>query len=316
MISYVEENKKDGKCYLFFDEIQTLDGWQDACKTLRLYNYSLFITGCPLLYEYVETWLNTVKAPKIKRKSLNVLKSAFTLYIKPVIKDKPLNKVRTPEMLKAIENCPYSYMRQVVYNVLRAVFKRAYQYDLIEENPAEKLDFVYHKRKKGHALTRDEQTAFLQAIQDEPTRPLWLFYLLSGVRCQEALTILWEDIDSEHNRIFIRGTKTETSERYIPLFPQISEILQEIPRTGAKVFPYTYRAVQCAFYRIRKKSGLQFRIHDLRHTFATRCLESGITTKTVSKWLGHKHTSTTDEIYSHLLTEFERTEIAKFNPKI
>jgi len=45
LISYVEENKKCGKCYLFFDEIQTLDGWQDACKTLRLYNYSLFITG-------------------------------------------------------------------------------------------------------------------------------------------------------------------------------------------------------------------------------------------------------------------------------
>ena len=45
LIAYVEENKKDGKCYLFFDEIQTLDGWQDACKTLRLYNYSLFITG-------------------------------------------------------------------------------------------------------------------------------------------------------------------------------------------------------------------------------------------------------------------------------
>ncbi|MBP3591484.1 MAG: ATP-binding protein [Clostridia bacterium] len=45
LISYVEENKKNGKCYLFFDEIQTLDGWQDACKTLRLYDYSLFITG-------------------------------------------------------------------------------------------------------------------------------------------------------------------------------------------------------------------------------------------------------------------------------
>lgn len=45
LIRYVEENKKRGKCYLFFDEIQTLDGWQDACKTLRLYEYSLFITG-------------------------------------------------------------------------------------------------------------------------------------------------------------------------------------------------------------------------------------------------------------------------------
>lgn len=45
LISYVEENKKQGRCYLFFDEIQILDGWQDACRTLRLYDYSLFITG-------------------------------------------------------------------------------------------------------------------------------------------------------------------------------------------------------------------------------------------------------------------------------
>lgn len=45
LIDYVENHHKEGKCYLFFDEIQVLDGWQDACKTLRLYDYSLFITG-------------------------------------------------------------------------------------------------------------------------------------------------------------------------------------------------------------------------------------------------------------------------------
>lgn len=45
LISYVDETKKPGKCYLFFDEVQTLNGWQDACKTLRLYDCSLFITG-------------------------------------------------------------------------------------------------------------------------------------------------------------------------------------------------------------------------------------------------------------------------------
>ncbi len=45
LIDYIEKNRKDGKCYLFFDEIQELEGWQDACKTLRLYDYSIFITG-------------------------------------------------------------------------------------------------------------------------------------------------------------------------------------------------------------------------------------------------------------------------------
>ncbi len=45
LLDYVEENKKSGKCYIFLDEIQMLDGWQDACKTLRLYDNSVFITG-------------------------------------------------------------------------------------------------------------------------------------------------------------------------------------------------------------------------------------------------------------------------------
>ena len=45
LINYIEENRKNGKCYVFLDEIQMLDNWQEACKTLRLYNNSIFITG-------------------------------------------------------------------------------------------------------------------------------------------------------------------------------------------------------------------------------------------------------------------------------
>lgn len=46
LIKYVDENKKSGeKCYLFFDEIKNLKGWQEACKTLRLDDNSVFITG-------------------------------------------------------------------------------------------------------------------------------------------------------------------------------------------------------------------------------------------------------------------------------
>lgn len=162
---------------------------------------------CPLLYEYLDEWLTDVKAPQIKPKSLKVLRSAVENYIKPTIANKPLYKVRPPEMLKAIDSCPYSYMRQVVYNVFRAAFKRAYLYDLIAENPTDKMQFVKHYRKTGRALTQEEQAAFIKAIENEPSRPLWVFYLLSGCRTSEALTLLWEDIDYKQGRIFIRGTK-------------------------------------------------------------------------------------------------------------
>lgn len=45
LLDYVEKNRKDGKCYVFLDEIQILDDWADTVRTLRLYNNSVFITG-------------------------------------------------------------------------------------------------------------------------------------------------------------------------------------------------------------------------------------------------------------------------------
>ena len=45
LIDYVENNKKDGKCYVFLDEVQEVNNWYEACKTLRLRDISVFITG-------------------------------------------------------------------------------------------------------------------------------------------------------------------------------------------------------------------------------------------------------------------------------
>lgn len=45
LIDYIDKNRKDGKCYIFLDEVQMVKDWQEACKTLRLDNNSVFITG-------------------------------------------------------------------------------------------------------------------------------------------------------------------------------------------------------------------------------------------------------------------------------
>lgn len=45
LIDYIEKSRKNGKCYIFLDEIQMIENWQEACKTLRLYDSSIFITG-------------------------------------------------------------------------------------------------------------------------------------------------------------------------------------------------------------------------------------------------------------------------------
>lgn len=45
ILNYVDNHRKDDMCYVFFDEIQEVEDWQMACKTLRLHNTSVFITG-------------------------------------------------------------------------------------------------------------------------------------------------------------------------------------------------------------------------------------------------------------------------------
>ncbi len=45
LLEYIKNNRKSGKCYIFLDEVQVLDNWQEACKTLRLGDNSVFITG-------------------------------------------------------------------------------------------------------------------------------------------------------------------------------------------------------------------------------------------------------------------------------
>lgn len=276
---------------------------------------AVFTPDCPALYAWLDTYLSE-KAAKIKPKSLAVLDSGVNRYIKPHISDMPLYAVRPADIQHVIDSVPHSFMRQTVYMIFAATFRRAYRLEYLPANPMDKIDFVKHYRKQGCALSLETQAAFIAAIAANPLRPLYLAYLLTGCRRSELLALRWDDIDTARNCIFIHGTKTKRAARYIPLFPQLADLLATLPRSDSRVFPYTSEKLRRNFDKVRAANGFTFRIHDLRHTFATRCLESGIAVNTVQKWLGHCSPSITANIYLHVLPEFERAEVERFNPRI
>ena len=119
----------------------------------------------------------------------------------------------------------------------------------------------------------------------------------SGMRLGEANTLKWRDVDSQAGEIVVRGdadTGTKNWElRRVPLIPDARALFARMrsEREGepldAKVFGV--RECQKALDRACIKVGAE-RIthHDLRHLFATRCIESGVDIPTVSRWLGHK----------------------------
>ena len=143
----------------------------------------------------------------------------------------------------------------------------------------------------------------------------------SGIRKGEANALEWRDVDSQAGEIVVRGdadTGTKNWElRRVPLIPDARALFARMrsEREGepldAKVFGV--RECQKALDRACIKVGAE-RIthHDLRHLFATRCIESGVDIPTVSRWLGHKDGGALAmKTYGHLRREHSQAQAQK-----
>ena len=148
-----------------------------------------------------------------------------------------------------------------------------------------------------------------------------LFYLYTGVRRAEALTLEWNDIDKESGLILIKGTKTEDSTRYILLTEDVKAILEnqrllnvKEKRAGSRVFPFSENFASKRFKDVCPNHHL----HDLRHTFITRCAECGVNPNVCQQLVGHATADMTMNVYTHVMDDFKRKEALKFTifPKL
>ena len=119
----------------------------------------------------------------------------------------------------------------------------------------------------------------------------------TGCRIGEAREIAWRDVDFEAGEIVVRGdAKTGTKNwelRRVPLIPDARTLFQRMrsERSGEPFDVKVFRVGECqkSLDRAAKKVGADRIVHhDMRHLFATRCIESGVDIPTVSRWLGHK----------------------------
>lgn len=119
------------------------------------------------------------------------------------------------------------------------------------------------------------------------------FIAYSGMRLEEANASHFEDF-KEGGLLRVRGTKSHSSERLVPVVPALASLMAQIRgRRAAAGLPTEGPILRVgksihALDRACKKVGVpKLRHHDLRHYFATVCIESGVDIPTVSRWLGH-----------------------------
>ena len=118
----------------------------------------------------------------------------------------------------------------------------------------------------------------------------FLFLSYTGMRLGEARGVQWKDVKEGY--IIIKGTKTESSYRILPLWTELKRLMEQIkyyrkPKISDEFIIKRKRIDKALRMACEELNIPYLRHHDLRHYFATKAIQSGVDIPTVSKWLGH-----------------------------
>ena len=193
-----------------------------------------------------------------------------------------------------------------------------------------------HKKQVGSFYTMEQLAELKEHITGDVAEVPLMLIITYGFRRSEALGLKWDAVDFEDKTIsiratviksgtevkFVEDTKSRASVRTLPMTDEFAEYLRSVQKRQAKDKEkygnmYQDENYVCAaengevlnpnrvyerFKKIIRANGLpDIRLHDLRHTAATHLLAMGFSVKDVAYWLGHSQTSTTLDIYAHVL---------------
>ena len=238
-----------------------------------------------------------------------------------------------------------------IYSSLNTALKFAVSDGIIEKNLLDDERILKPKsdkqNKKVRGFTQEEQQKFLEVLKDY--KPIenknyyknqFLISLMTGMRMGEINALTLNDIDLKNKEIHIyktvtkdihskaklgTATKTITGQRIIPIPESLIPILKNVidnyvPNENNLLFVNKSNGrvistgqVNCAFKRLCEKANLEVDgQHMLRHTYATRCIEAGISAPVLKTYLGHTDISTTINTYVDIFNKLQKEELKKF----
>ena len=214
--------------------------------------------------------------------------------------------------------------------VLSKMFSLAEAWGLVPPggNPC-RFVLKYKEGKRERFLTPEEYRRIgreLRALEAEGGMPARAaaalrLLMLTGCRLKEILTLRWDDVDRSAGELRLRDAKMGA--RMVPLTPTAEEVLSKIARLPGNpwVFPGAnpdghLSQLSTYWQRVRGRAGLEdVRIHDLRHSFASRALALGESLTMIGSLLGHTDVGSTAR-YAHLARDTEKMSAARVGGSI
>ncbi len=261
-----------------------------------------------------QNWYEKHKKPFYKESTLKDIRSVFRNYLQNFVGEKQLKELDTAEINLFLQKMESKRMQEHLTGFLKDFLKTMFKENKTKYDLSEDIRSFHSKRKEGFSLSVEQRKKLIEYSYKIKNGELFRFALFSGVRTNELFLVEAEDIQKEF--LHIRGTKTVKSDRYIPRFKQLDEVLKQLEERKGILFPLSDRQRKNRMKEICELCGFKFILKDLRTTFATMCAENGVQQNVIAKWLGHSNVATTNKYYIKVLTNYEKEQIKEFENKI
>ena len=296
--------------------------------------------------QWMEVWFEHYAKVKVRPSSHQTYRGYIDNHIKPNIGKIPLEKLTSLELQKfykklltngRVDRLESRHQAKGlspktvrnIHQIISSAMSLAKEQKLIVANPAEGCALPRLEHREMKTLPVEQLQSFLREAKESGVYELYYLELATGLRRGELLGLKWEDIDLERGDLRVRRQiaringevveaplKTKNAYRTLPLAEDtVSILLEQKEKVGGSpwVFPsptggpISPDSVLHMLHRVLKRAGLpRIRFHDLRHTFATLALQSGVDVKTVSGMLGHFSAGFTLDTYAHVTTASQR----------
>lgn len=292
------------------------------------------------LGDWLDVWLaeycGAIKAGTLKAYADNVKN-----HIKPALGAVRLCELQPHEVQRFVNGLQRKALSSKsvknVHGVLCKALSEAVRIKYIASNPASGCILPKVIREEIHPFEAEEISAFMDAIQGNPSEALFFVALNTGMRLSEILGLRWSRVDFKKGNVRVdaqmmvkrgKGSARElglpknSKPRSFKPAPAVMDCLRAVELqqkewrlkagtawNNALGLVFTnevgqeipHATVEHRFARVLESAGIEaHRFHDLRHTFTVESLRAGVDVKTVSEMLGHSSVSFTLDIYGHV----------------